>query len=232
MIQPIPIPAARTLRLIYRDDFLVAVSKPSGLMVHRSRESNDRVFLLQLLRDHLEAHVYPVHRLDRATSGVMVFALSPPDAAAIQARLECDAVKEYLTLARGETPEVFASNRELTSDAGVKQTARTEFERIATFHGCSLLRARLHSGRRHQIRRHLAHLAHQVIGDTSYGKGRINRALREQYGLPRLFLHSCRLTLRHPRHDGWLQFQDPLPDDLREFLVRLPDFDPAILDRL
>lgn len=211
---------------------MVAVSKPSGLLVHRSREASDRVFLLQLLRDFLGTLVYPVHRLDRATSGVMVFALSPDDATRVQARLEQDAAKEYLALARGETPEVFASTRELTNDAGVKQPARTDFERIATFFNCSLLRARIHSGRRHQIRRHLAHLAHQVIGDTSYGKGRINRSLRENFGLPRLFLHSHRLTMRHPRNDGWMQFHDPLPSDLREFLLRLPDFVPTVLERL
>ena len=84
----------------------------------------------------------------------------------------------------------------------------------------SLLRARIHTGRRHQVRRHLHHLAHQVIGDTKYGKGKINRSLRETYGLPRMFLHAALLELRHPATDEPLRLEAPLADDLRAYLLR------------
>jgi tRNA pseudouridine65 synthase len=221
------------LEILYRDDALVAVAKPGGLLVHRTREANDRLFLLQEMRRQLGLFVYPVHRLDRAASGVLVFALSSDDARRLQAALgAADAVKEYLVLARGVTPERWEVDLPLSSDAGVKQPARTSFERLACFSRASLLKARLHTGRRHQIRRHLARSAHQVIGDTTHGKGRINRYLRENYGLPRLFLHAWRLRLRHPRTAAPLCIVCPLAPDLRAFLERLPDYDAAVLERL
>jgi len=117
-------------------------------------------------------------------------------------------------LVRGETARSFTSDRELTSDKGVKQSARTEFERIGTRRGFTLLKARPRTGRRHQIRRHLSHLGHQVVGDTQHGKGRINRWLREDYGLPRLFLHAWKLDV------SGLRLRTPLPADLAEFMKR------------
>ncbi|MGE0707178.1 MAG: pseudouridine synthase [Planctomycetota bacterium] len=213
------------------------VDKPGGLAVHRSRESRgDEDFALQRLRDQLGRLVYPVHRLDRATSGALVFALSPEDAAAAQQALGgAGALKEYLALVRGETAARLVSERPLTprdSDGraeGPPQPARTDFERVASFSRCSLLEARLESGRRHQVRRHLAHLAHQVIGDTRYGKGRINAFFRESYGLPRMFLHAHRLRFPHPRGGGEVSVLAPLAPDLRAFLGRLPDAPCAAL---
>ena len=84
-----------------------------------------------------------------------------------------------------------------------------------------MLRARISTGRRHQIRRHLAHAAHQVVGDTSYGKGKINRWLREEFGLPRLFLHATRLRFRDPWSEAWVEWEIPLAEDLAGFLGRL-----------
>ena len=95
--------------------------------------------------------------------------------------------------------------------------------------GCSLLRARLHTGRRHQVRRHLDHLRHQVIGDTRYGKGRINRAQREAYGLPRMVLHAERILLAAPDGGEPLTIRAPLAPDLRAYLRRLPGVDPGLL---
>lgn len=203
----------RDLTILHLDERVVAIDKPPGLLVHRSRESADRVFVLQTLRDQIGRRVYPVHRLDRAASGVMVFGLDPDAARDLQEALRVG-VKEYLVLVRGETARCFASDRELTSDKGVKQSARTEFERIGTRRGFTLLRARPSTGRRHQIRRHLSHLGHQVVGDTQHGKGRINRWLREEYGLPRLFLHAWKLTT------PGLRLRAPLADDLAGFLRR------------
>ncbi|MHC4947341.1 MAG: RluA family pseudouridine synthase [Planctomycetota bacterium] len=226
--QVVPAPV---VRIVHRDDDLVVVSKPGGMMVHRARGARPgEWFALQAVAHQLGGFLYPVHRLDRATSGLLCFALSSEMAAALHAALRSEAtIKEYLVLVRGETPETFVSDRPLTSERGEKQPARSEFRRLAVFSRCSLLAARITTGRRHQIRRHLAHLAHQVIGDSSHGKGRINRFFRETYGLPRMFLHARRLVVAHPRTGDRLDLADPLPEDLRAFLERLPDVEPAVV---
>jgi tRNA pseudouridine65 synthase len=209
------------LRILHRDDTLVAVMKPGGVLVHRSAEAPDREVVLQTLRDLLGRRIYPVHRLDRAASGVLVFGLTSEAAAGLHAALGApDAVKEYLALVRGEIEEEGVTERSLTDDAGVPREARTRWKRVELIRGFSLVRVSIETGRRHQIRRHLAHLAHQIVGDTTHGKGRINRWLREAYGLPRLFLHAQRLVLRHPETGDPLEIVAPLADDLAAFLDR------------
>lgn len=208
----------------------IAIDKPSGYFVHRSREGDaDQKFVLQSLSEQVGHHLYPVHRLDRAASGVLIFATSSEDAARLQSSMK-DARKEYLALVRQETPERFESRRPLSDrdrTPPVVREAHTEFERLATFFRLSIVRARIHTGRRHQIRRHLHHLAHQIIGDTSYGKGKINAFFREEYGLPRLFLHAHTIhfapaeTPQSGVPSGTIIA--PLPVDLRAFLLRLPD---------
>jgi len=206
--------------ILHQDATCVVVDKPAGLLVHRSRESTDRTFLLQTVRDQVGARLNPVHRLDRPASGVILLATNGEYARFFQeAMARPDAVKQYLVLVRGETPASFASDRELTSDSGRKQTALTEFERVSVHDGFTLLRARLRTGRRHQIRRHLSHLAHQVVGDTAHGKGRINAWLREEFGLSRLFLHAERLECAHP-DGGRLRVECPLAPDLAAFFER------------
>ena len=219
------------IEVLYRDEALVVANKPSGLLVHRSKLSSDKVFLVQRLHHQLGQFLYPVHRIDRPTSGAIVFGLSSEDAGKVHWALkEEDALKEYIVLCRGETPESFVSERPLTNAKKEPQAARTEFERIATFSRCSLLHARIHTGRRHQVRRHLSRMAHQVIGCTKYGKGRINTFFRETYGLPRLFLHAHTIRFRHPRTDEPCQVTAPLAPDLRAFLCRLPDAPLAELE--
>ncbi|MFN0057941.1 MAG: pseudouridine synthase [Planctomycetota bacterium] len=223
--------------VLYQDDVLVAVDKPAGVLVHRSAESRERNFVLQTLARQLGRTLYPVHRLDRATSGVLLFALTSAAAARLQLAL-ADPIttrKEYLALVRGSTPAQFICERPLTPIDRrdlPPQPARTEFEKLAEFARCSLIRARITSGRRHQIRRHLQGLAHQVIGDTSYGKGQINRALRAEFGLPRLFLHAERVTFVHPDSHASFTIHAPLAPDLRAFLLRLPDAPTELIGRL
>ncbi len=226
--------------ILYRDEWLVAVAKPAGLLVHRSHEARDREFLLQRVRDQLGGDwIYPVHRLDRACSGVVAFGCSSAAARALQAALAAPGtIKEYLCLVVGRAPERFEIERPLTNRAtGRKQTARTAFRRVLAIDGCAqspltLLRARLHSGRRHQIRRHLARAGHFILGDTTYGKGRVNRPFRACYGLPRLCLHAHRLRLAHPADGAALELIDPLADDLRAFVGLLPGIDSKQLDCL
>ncbi len=201
------------LKIHFQDERFVVIDKPPGILVHRSRESRDTEFVLQMLRDQIDRHVFPVHRLDRPASGILAFALNSDAARVLQASLG-EGTKEYTTMVRGDTPPTFSSDRALTNDKGVVQEAFTEFETLRTHEGFSMLKARLGTGRRHQIRRHLSHLAHQIVGDTAHGKGRINRWLREEYGLTRLFLHASSLKC------SLFEIESELPDDLREFLGR------------
>ncbi|MCA8941587.1 MAG: pseudouridylate synthase, partial [Planctomycetes bacterium] len=220
------VPEPNELPILYRDDHIVAVSKPSGMLVHRSEKAPDRKVVLQTLAAQLGQYVYPVQRLDRGTSGVLVFGLSSRDAGLLQAALASErATKTYAALARWPTdaaPEPrFECRRPLRNTQGEPRPAHTEFEAIEFFERCALLRCRLYTGRFHQIRRHLNHCARHVIGDTTHGKGRINAEFRERFGLHRLFLHAARLRFEHPVLDLPIDLMDPLPRDLLDVLARL-----------
>ena len=214
------------LDVLHLDEHLVAVVKPADMNVHREQRAGARGrHALQTVSRQIGKYVFPVHRLDRNTSGILLFALSSDAATGLQASM-AEASKVYLALVRGETPETFVCERPLTGESGEKQAARSSFRRLATFSRCSLIEVTIDTGRKHQIRRHCSGLAHQVIGDSSYGKGRINRFFRYEYGLPRMFLHATRLAVRHPMTGADLSWHVPLPDDLRGFLERLPDVPP------
>ena len=224
-------PGFDPIDILYQDDDLLVADKPPALLVHRSRESSDRVFLLQLLRDQVERYLYPVQRLDRAASGAIAFALSSEMARELQASLTSPAaLKEYLVLGRGSAASSGEIDRPLTGANGKKKDALTRFEKIGEVYRSSLLRVRIFTGRRHQIRRHLAGLGHQIIGDTTYGKGKINRFLREEHGLPRMFLHCARLEFDHPGGGKRVEVRAPLAEDLRSFLLSLPGCPPDILE--
>ncbi len=171
------------------------------------------------MRDQVGAKLWPVHRLDRASSGVLLFALDATNAAALQISLR-EGTKRYLTLVRGLIEPEGTIDRPLKDDRGVPRDALTRWRRREELDGFSLVDVTIETGRRHQIRRHFAHLAHQIVGDSSYGKGRINRWLREAFGLPRLFLHAEEVTIAHPTSGEPMTIQAPLADDLSEFLDR------------
>jgi tRNA pseudouridine65 synthase len=221
----------------YRDDHFIVVVKPGGIHVHRSEFSPDRDVLVRRVRHQIGARLFPVNRLDRATSGLVLLALSSESARALQELWHDDAtVKRYWALVRGEVPATFSSDRPLTRRSdGVIQDAQTSFERLEEDRGFSLVEARLGTGRRHQVRRHLARLRHQIVGDTTYGKGGINRWLRAEYGLPRLFLHATGLRLVHPVTGETVEIEEPLPSDLAGFLERFSEtlasrFNPPLGD--
>lgn len=225
--------AKAPLKILWEDERVVAVSKPGGMLVHRTREAPDRRVVLQTLRRQIGTHLYPIHRLDRAASGVLLFAKTSEEARQFHRGLRQEATrKEYLVLARGDAPSEWEMSRPLTDDAGVPKAAQTSFVKIGSFFRCSLLQAFPSTGRRHQIRRHLAHCAHHILGDTTYGKGRINRFFRENHGLPRLFLHARRVELVHPETGSTYCFEDPLAKDLTDFLMGLPEFDRGWIGRL
>ncbi len=218
------------ISIAYRDQYVVAANKPGGMPVHRSREhARVKHVLLQTMRDQLGMRVNPVHRIDRATSGLVLLAFDGDSARLFTEALAApDTHKEYLALVRGRFPDDAVVDRPLTNKTtGVSQEARTEFRRLAVvdlggeFGEGSLILARIHSGRRHQIRRHTSHLRHQILVDSTYGKGAVNRHCRAALGISRMFLHALRLTLTHPVTSERLTIEAPLPADLAEPLARL-----------
>lgn len=218
------------MHVLHRDDELIVVSKPSGLLVHRSPIAPDEDALMQRVRDHVGHYVYPVHRIDRPASGIVMFTLNPKSMRWVQRALrDISASKEYLVLVRGEPPEDWFSVRPLRSDKGLPQPSHSEFTTRERFDRCALVSARIFTGRRHQIRRHLNHAAHHVLGDTTYGKGRINHEFRERFGLLRLFLHAHRVRLFHPGLGRLLEIVDPLPPELEAVLARLRASRAAVL---
>lgn len=200
--------------LLYRSDALVAVDKPSGLAVHRG-QSRDPVHALQLVRDAVGAYVYPVHRLDRATSGVLVFALHKDAARHVGRAFEQgDVAKRYLALVRGSPPAHARVEHALSRETGEPQPAVTEVTTLARYGRYALVEACPETGRTHQIRRHLKHLSCPVIGDVRYGKGEHNRIFREQHGLHRLALHCTHLGFAHPFGGAPVSVDVPLAPDL------------------
>lgn len=212
--------------LLHRDARLAAFAKPSGLLVHRGWADDSEV-ALDMAREALGVRVHPVHRLDRGTSGVLLFALDPECAAALCHLFETGRVnKTYLALVRGEPPPTGTIDSPVPrTEGGVRVPAVTSFTRRASVsqHGrsWSLVEASPHTGRFHQIRRHLKHLGHPIVGDVNYGKGDINRLFREQWSLTRLALHAARLHLSHPFTGEHVSVAAPVPEDLRAPLLRM-----------
>jgi len=222
------------LPILYRDDWLVVVDKPAGLLVHRSPvDARETRFALQICRDQLGRHVYPVHRLDKGTSGALVFALDPATARDLsEAFAAAEVGKWYLALVRGwpdERGEIDHTLRPVEDDVlpatgRPPQSARTDYERLETFEiphrvdrypssRYALLRLRPRTGRRHQLRRHLAHLSHPIIGDSTYGKGAHNRLFARLYDVRRLMLACVRLELPHPVTQQRLRVDAPLAEE-------------------
>jgi tRNA pseudouridine65 synthase len=207
--------------ILYLDDDLVAVNKPSGLAVHRGW-SDDEQFAMTLLRDQLGQWVYPVHRLDRGASGVLLFGLSSQAARGLCEQFAAHLVhKRYVALVRGAPPEMQLIDYPLRPDnSDVAQAAVTEIRRLSQYGRYAWVEAFPKSGRLHQIRRHLKHVACPIIGDVRYGKGEHNRLFRERYDLHRLALHAAELRLRAPS-GAELFIAAPVPRDLEGALAQL-----------
>lgn len=199
------------LAVLYRDAHFVAVHKPAGMPVHRTGLSPVREVVLQRLRDQLHRRVYPVHRLDHATSGVLLLALSAEAARRFGELVGDGAVsKLYWAVVRGFTATAGEIDHPLVDlDSGVRRPALTRYRSLARVElplpvgryataRYSLVETQPVTGRQHQIRRHLKHISHPVIGDTTYGKGEHNRVFRELAGLQRLWLLARRLRFVHP----------------------------------
>ncbi|HEX5062756.1 MAG TPA: pseudouridine synthase [Kofleriaceae bacterium] len=183
--------------ILHRDARCVAVDKPSGVATHRGWADDDDA-LLQLVRDTVDAYVYPIHRLDRGASGVTLFALDKEAARAFSDAWPF-ADKRYLAITRGHPPEHLMIDHAIPKAPGLERVpAKTEIWRKDTFGRYALVEARPHTGRLHQIRRHLKHISCPLIGDVRYGKGEHNRLWRDKLSLHRLALHCSSLRVPHP----------------------------------
>lgn len=216
--------ALKPIPLLYVDEHLVVADKPSGLLVHRGWDNDDDVALFRV-RDVVGAYVYPIHRLDRGTSGALLFARTREAARALHTAFEAHRVdKEYLALVRGRAPEEGIIDYAIPkSEDGPRVAAVTRFVCVKTspIDRCSLVLAKPETGRLHQIRRHLRHINHPLIGDVTYGSGTINRHYRAAYALHRLALHALRIGFEHPITARRVEVEAPVPEDLAAALDRL-----------
>lgn len=214
------------ISLVYGDDRLLVISKPSGLLTHPKADSPTALDVLHQLKILGHGWTYPIHRLDRPTSGLLVLAKKSSDVALIQEQWHSGLIyKAYLGLCRGRFPDTLQAERPLTCPETKRpQTAVTSFQSLKRGPNWTLIRALPRTGRTHQIRRHLAHQGHHLIGDTTYGKGRINQAARER-GLHRLFLHASELGFWHPWRQTWIHLFDPLPRELALYFNALSQAD-------
>jgi tRNA pseudouridine65 synthase len=203
------------LSVLYQDDDLLVVVKPSGLVVHRGWARDGEV-VMTLARSLAGRHVYPVHRLDRGTSGVLVMALAAGIAQALGEAFAAGGVyKRYLALVRGiPAPSGVIDHPIPRAPGGPRVPAVTRFRLLATFERYAWVEAVPETGRLHQVRRHLKHISHPVIGDVRYGKGEHNRLFRSRFGLYRLALHAAEIAFQHPSSGAPMRFSAPLPDDL------------------
>ncbi|WP_370589834.1 pseudouridine synthase [Rufibacter sp. LB8] len=221
------------LEILYEDAQYVAINKPNGLLVHRTRMAEEqKEFALQLLRDQLGIKVFPLHRLDRGTSGVLLFAKSAEAAAPlVQAFTDRQPDKTYVAVVRGYAPEAGTVDSPIRPDRdnGLKepQDAVTHFSRLATVElpiavgryqtaRYSLVKVKPETGRMHQIRKHFAHLRHYIIGDKKHGDWRHNLMFLEQLQSPTMLLHAASLIFEHPFTQQQIKITAPLPENMKQ----------------
>jgi tRNA pseudouridine65 synthase len=233
------------LDILYQDPWLVAVHKPSGLLVHRSLiDKRETRFALQLVRDRIGRRVYPVHRLDKPTSGVLLFALDPETARQMMAQFTAGRVhKTYRAIVRGYTEAVgvidyaLREEHDRMTDARADsdkapQQAVTHYRRLATAEvpnpigrypsaRYSLVELHPKTGRKHQLRRHLKHIFHPIVGDTTHGDGSHNRFFRQHFDNRRLLLAATALQFTHPGSGEPLRITACLAPDFQRILDAL-----------
>lgn len=199
------------LDILFRDEYLVAINKPHDLLVHRSSLAADaQEFALQLLRDQVGQKVYPVHRIDRKTAGVLLFAFQKSTEIKMQKQFSDNLVsKKYLAVLRGHTADHGQIDYPLKKENGTLQEAFTAyhtlkraelqlpFGKYATSR-YSLVEASPKTGRMHQLRKHFAHIFHPIIGDRTHGCNKQNKLFTEKWQMSTMLLHASSLTFNHP----------------------------------
>lgn len=199
------------LDILYQDDYLIAINKPHGLLVHRSSIAADaEEFALQLLRDQTGKKVNPAHRIDRKTGGVLLFAFDKPTEIAMQqAFMENRVSKKYLAIVRGYTPDELEIDYPLRKENGTLQDALTRFSTLKRAElgvplgkhptsRYSLVEATPQTGRMHQLRKHFAHIFHPIIGDRTHGCNKQNKLFKDKWEMETMLLHAAQLSFVHP----------------------------------
>lgn len=237
-----------SLDIIYQDKFIVAIHKPAGLLVHKSPiDKHEIYYAMKILRNQIGQWVYPVHRLDKPTSGILLFALHSDIASQLSEEFEKRLVKKtYQAIVRGYTPESGTIEHALKEIAVFKQLqkaiaqkepqeATTTFRNINTFElpisdgrfpssRYSLVELKPETGRKHQLRRHMKHISHPIIGDVKYGKGSHNRLFQEQFNSNRLLLAATKLVVTHPVLNQALVLECPPESSFSNTLAQLNSY--------
>jgi tRNA pseudouridine65 synthase len=224
------------LDILYRDEYFIAINKPSGLLVHRSPiDRHETQFAIQMLRDQIGQYVYPLHRLDKPTSGVLFFALDKESANLASKQFKEHSIeKTYITAVRGfvdnegviEHPLKEKLDKiadKMANKDKEAQEAITHYKRLDTVEidasvgrydkvRYSLVEVKPRTGRKHQIRRHMKHISHHILGDTKYGRGEHNKFIREYFDCHRLLLHASSLKFFHPYKEEIIIIDAPIDD--------------------
>ncbi|MBN7824839.1 tRNA pseudouridine(65) synthase TruC [Bowmanella dokdonensis] len=236
------------LQILYRDESLIAVNKPAGLLVHRSLiDKYETRFAVQALRDQIGQRVYPVHRLDKPTSGVLLFALNPEMARSMTELFTTGRVeKRYQALVRGFTPDEgmidYPLREKLDKIADKRarkdkpaQPALSLYRTLQRFElpipvrpyqsaRYSLVELWPKTGRKHQLRRHMAHLRHPIVGDVNHGDGKHNAMVRDRFGFVGLALTACEMNFEHPRSRQMIKITCGTEDRFQALLAKWRDF--------
>ncbi|WP_316821754.1 pseudouridine synthase [Pedobacter gandavensis] len=219
------------LEIVYQDDYLIAINKPHGLLVHRSSIASDATeFALQMLRDQIDKYVSPVHRLDRKTSGLLLFAFDKETEIAMHQQFQQAKVeKKYLAILRGFAPDSAEIDYPLAKENGNMQEAftafvtlqRAELEMALGKHPTSrysLVEATPTTGRMHQLRRHFAHIFYPIIGDRKHGCNKQNRFFKAEWDMTTMLLHASELKFEHPVTKETIHLKAKVQDEFKRVM--------------
>ncbi|PCJ33483.1 MAG: pseudouridylate synthase [Moraxellaceae bacterium] len=222
------------LQILFEDEFLIAIHKPNGLLVHRTKIAIDaEEFALQILRDQIGQRVFPTHRLDRKTSGVLLFAKDEETNREMQMQfMEQEVSKTYKSIVRGWTEDEGTIDYALTTDKGKVQDAITHYKTVdrteidlpngkfstARF---SLVELTPETGRMHQLRKHLAHIFHPIIGDRPHGCNKQNKLFLEHFSMIEMMLHAENLRFKHPKTGEAILVQSEIQGEFKRMLGEL-----------
>jgi tRNA pseudouridine65 synthase len=219
------------LDILYRDEHLIAINKPHGLLVHRSVIAADaEEYALQLLRDQIGVKVNPVHRIDRKTAGVLLFAFTKEVEVAMQRQfMENEVSKKYLAVVRGYTPDAGEIDYPLRKENGTLQDAFTAYTTLQRAElpvpfgqhqtsRYSLVEVVPQTGRMHQIRKHMSHIFHPIIGDRTHGCNKQNKLFTEKWEMSTMMLHASQLVFKHPVTHQSIIIEAPLQDEFKRVM--------------
>ncbi len=219
------------LEIVYQDDNLIAINKPHGLLVHRSPiATNTDEFAVQILRNQIGKWVYPAHRLDRKTGGILLFALNEEINKSLQQLFYTQQInKVYHAIVRGFTDDEGIINYPLKKDDGTIQEAITRYKTIAKSEidvsigkhvtsRYSLVEVYPETGRMHQIRKHFAHIFHPIIGDRPHGCNKQNKLFKEKWNMQTMMLHASELSFIHPVNQQKIIIKAPVQEEFKRMM--------------